>query len=199
MPVNNQLLQDIKAYAENFYLEYNYSPSVREIADALGCGKSTVQRYLERLRDMGDISYEGRRGITTDVTDKVNTAGVNVGLVGSISCGALTFAEQNITDYFRLPASLVGSGEFFMLKADGDSMIDAGIDSGDLVIIKKQPTARVGEIVVALNGEDTTLKRLARDNEGRYFLHPENERYSDIYVDELIVQGVAVKVIKDLV
>lgn len=199
MAINNELLQDIKQYAEDYYMQYGYSPSIREIADAVCCGKSTVQRYLERLRDDGVIEYEGRRGIRTDVTDKVDTSGVNVGLVGSISCGALTFAEQNITDYFRLPASLVGSGEFFMLKADGDSMIDAGIDSGDLVIIKKQPTARVGEIVVALNGEDTTLKRLGKDSSGRYYLHPENERYSDIYVDELVVQGVAIKVIKDLI
>lgn len=199
MPVNTQLLNDIKQFAEEYYINNGYSPSIREIADALGCGKSTVQRYLERLRDSGAIDYNGRRGIKTDVTSKVDTSGVNVGLVGSISCGPLTFAEQNITDYFRLPASLVGNGEFFMLKADGDSMIDAGIDSGDLVIIKKQSHARVGEIVVALNGEDTTLKRLGQDNIGRYYLHPENERYSDIYVDELIVQGVAIKVIKDLI
>lgn len=199
MPINEILLQDIKAYAENYYMEYSVSPSVREIADALGCGKSTVQRYLERLRDNGDIAYNGRRGITTDVTDKVDPSCVNVGLVGSISCGPLTFAEQNITDYFRMPASLVGTGEFFMLRADGDSMINAGIDSGDLVIIRKEQNARVGDIVVALNGEDTTLKRLAKDSSGRYFLHPENDRYSDIYVDELIIQGVAIKVIKDLV
>lgn len=199
MPVNTELLENIKSFVESYYFEYSYSPTVREIADAVGCGKSTVQRYLERLRDYGEISYDGRRGISTEVTDKVDSNSVNVGLVGSISCGPLTFAEQNITDYFRLPASLVGSGEFFMLKADGDSMIDTGIDSGDLVIIKKVSSARVGDIVVALNGEDTTLKRLGKDSDGRYFLHPENDRYSDIYVDELVVQGIAVKVIKDLV
>lgn len=200
MPVNHQLLEDIKSFAESYYFEYSVSPTVREIAEAVGCGKSTVQRYLERLRDDGAIDYNGRRGITTEMTDKMDTNGVNVGLVGSISCGALTFAEQNITDYFRLPASLVGQGEFFMLKADGDSMINAGIDDGDLVIIRKQSDARIGDIVVALNGEDTTLKRLGRDASGRVFLHPENDRYDDIYFDgDLYVQGVAVKVIKDLV
>ena len=127
MPINNELMQDIKSFAESYYLENGISPSVREIAYELGVGKSTVQRYLERLRDSGEIEYSGERSIRTEVTDKYNDKSVSVGLVGSISCGALTFAEQNITDYFKLPYSMVGSGEFFMLRASGDSMIDAGI------------------------------------------------------------------------
>ena len=201
MPVNTELLKDIKAYAEQYYLDNGVSPSVREIAYELGVGKSTVQRYLERLRDSGEIEYCGERSIKTEVTEKYNQQSVSVGLVGSISCGALNFAEQNITDYYSLPSSMLGSGEFFMLRASGDSMINAGIDDGDLVIIKRQPVAKDGDIVVALYGDDTTLKRFYADRVNRRFiLHPENERLSDIIIEgDLIIQGVAVKVIKDLI
>jgi len=201
MPVNTELLREIKEYAEQYYLENGVSPTVREIAAHLGVGKSTVQRYLERLRDSGEIEYDGSRSIKTEVTEKYNQQSVSVGLVGSISCGALNFAEQNITDYFSLPSSMLGSGEFFMLRARGESMINAGIDDGDLVIIKRQPIARDGDIVVALYGDETTLKRFYKDSVNRRFiLHPENERLSDIIVEgDLIIQGIAVKVIKDLI
>lgn len=200
MPVNNELLLEIKQFAEKYYITFGQSPTVREIAVELGVGKSTVQRYLERLRDSGEIEYDGRRGIKTELTQKVNTDAVNVGLVGEVSCGPMTFAEQNITDYFQLPASMLGSGEFFMLRASGDSMINAGIDSGDLVIIKRQSTANEGDIVVALLDDETTLKRFYKDVKNqRFILHPENDELEDIIVEgNLIIQGVAVKVIKDL-
>lgn len=200
MPVNNELLLEIKQFAEKYYMTFGQSPTVREIAVELGVGKSTVQRYLERLRDSGEIEYDGRRGIKTELTQKVNTDAVNVSLVGEVSCGPMTFAEQNITDYFQLPASMLGSGEFFMLRASGDSMINAGIDSGDLVIIKRQSTANEGDIVVALLDDETTLKRFYKDVKNqRFILHPENDELEDIIVEgNLIIQGVAVKVIKDL-
>lgn len=200
MPVNKELLLEIKQFAEKYYMTFGQSPTVREIAVEVGVGKSTVQRYLERLRDSGEIEYDGRRGIKTELTQKVNTDAVNVGLVGEVSCGPMTFAEQNITDYFQLPASMLGNGEFFMLRASGDSMINAGIDSGDLVIIKRQSTANEGDIVVALLDDETTLKRFYKDVKNqRFILHPENDELSDIIVEgNLIIQGVAVKVIKDL-
>lgn len=200
MPVNKELLLEIKQFAEKYYMTFGQSPTVREIAVELGVGKSTVQRYLERLRDSGEIEYDGRRGIKTELTQKVNTDAVNVSLVGEVSCGPMTFAEQNITDYFQLPASMLGSGEFFMLRASGDSMINAGIDSGDLVIIKRQSTANEGDIVVALLDDETTLKRFYKDVKNqRFILHPENDELEDIIVEgNLIIQGVAVKVIKDL-
>ena len=87
-----------------------------------------------------------------------------------------------------------------MLQASGDSMIDAGIDSGDLVLIKKQSTAEFGQIVVALVDNETTLKRLKKSKStNEIYLHPENPDYNDIYLDsDLVIQGVAVKVLKDL-
>lgn len=201
MPQNPQLLVDIKHFAEDYYFEFGRSPSVREIAAQFGIGKSTVQRYLETLAKTGEIEYNGRRGIKTDAMSKLDNQCVNIGVVGSVTCGALTFAEQNITEYFKLPTSLVGNGEFFMLIASGNSMINAGIDDGDFVIVKRQATANDGDIVVALYGDDTTLKRFYRDKTNkRFILHPENDELDDIIVEgDLYIQGIAVKVIKNLI
>ena len=95
-----------------------------------GIARPTVQRYLSAMRESGEIEYNGRRGIETEFTKKINAETTNVGLVGSIACGAPTFAEENIDEYFRLPVSMVGLGKFFLLRAKGESMIDAGIDDG---------------------------------------------------------------------
>ena len=124
----------------------------------------------------------------------------SVAIVGAVPCGPLTECEESIEGYIRLPESLIGQGKFYLLKANGDSMIDAGIDDGDLVLIRQQETADVGDIVVALVENENTLKRLEyNERRGRYYLHPENETMEDIYVENLSVQGVAVKVLKDLV
>jgi repressor LexA len=201
MPVDEQLLQNIKCYAEDYYFQYGTSPSIRDIASRFNVGKSTVQRYIERLKNSGQIEYDGQTGIRTDIMNKANFDTSTVGLVGSVSCGPLNFAEENITEYFKLPTSLVGKGEFFMLKASGNSMINAGIDDGDLVLIRKQNTAEIGQIVVALVGDDTTLKRFYKDEKNkRFILHPENDELDDIIVEgDLIIQGVAIKVLKDLI
>ena len=98
-----------------------------------------------------------------------------------------------------LPTALFGSGEFYILRANGDSMIDAGIETGDTVVIRKQNTAQFGDIVVALADGQNTLKTYAYDEElERVMLQPENEEYDPIYPNELYIQGVAVNVIKKL-
>lgn len=200
MPINEENLTAIKRFAEEYYFEFNRAPSIREIAVNLGIGKSTVQRYMQILRENGEIEYSGSRSIRTQAIDKFDSSSVTVGLVGSVACGGPKFAEQNITEYFNLPTALVGNGDFFLLRADGESMIDAGIDDGDLVLIRRQNTADEGQIVVALVEDDATLKRFYIDRQNRRFrLHPENEAMEDIFVSEMIIQGVAVKVIKDLV
>ena len=108
----------------------------------------------------------------------------------------LRFIER----YFRLPASLIGSGEFYFLRAFGDSMIEAGISEGDLVLVRRQETARPGQIVVALVGDETTLKRFYPEPEKRRIrLHPENRELEDLYVENCSIQGIAVKVLKDLI
>ncbi len=189
----------IKEFVEKFFSENGYSPTVREIEKGVGITRATVQRYLEDMRDNGELSYAGRRGIATIVTDKMNNDTVAVPLVGQIACGAPILAQENIEEYYRMPVVFVGEGDFFMLRAKGDSMIEAGIDDGDTVLIRKQNVAKEGQIVVALMEDEATLKRYYKiPGKKEYRLHPENKKYEDIIVSDLIIQGIAVKVFKDL-
>ena len=127
----------------------------------------------------------------------MHTSNFRAAVVGDISCGLPNIAEEHIEEYVSLPESMFGSGEFYILRARGESMIEAGIDPGDLVVIRKQETAENGQIAVVLVDDEATLKRFyIEDNRVR--LHPENSEMKDIYVDHCIIQGVAVKVIKDI-
>ena len=120
-------------------------------------------------------------------------------ILGKVSCGVPKFAEENIEEYVRLPVALFGRGQFFILRANGDSMIEADINDGDLVLIRQQNYADEGQIVVALMDDEATLKRYYPEPENqRIRLHPENCQMDDIFVSDCIIQGVAVKVLKDL-
>jgi len=195
---NVELMNQIKEFVESYYLKEHRSPSTTEIAKSLGVVKSTVYKYLIEMRERGMLSYDGKE-IRTELTEKVMPNMNRAAVLGSVSCGVPRFAEENIEEYVSLPEALFGRGEFFILKAKGDSMIDAGIDDGDLVVIKQQSSAEDGQIVVALMDDEATLKRFYRDEKNkRIRLHPENESMGDIFVDDCMIQGIAVKVIKDL-
>lgn len=195
---NVELMNRIIEFAEQYYLENISSPSVRTIADRFGIGVSTAYRYLLEMDERGLITYDGKR-ISNDRIEKLNSNSgvIRAAVVGSIACGIPNLAEENVEEYVSLPRSMFGDGEFFILRANGESMIDAGIETGDLVVIRKQACAEDGQIVVALVEDEATLKRLYRDK-GKVRLHPENRAMDDIIVDDCIIQGVAVKVIKDL-
>ena len=173
------------------------SPSTQEIASGTGLSPTTVSRYLSRMREDGIIDYSGHRNIVTKRNSATETNAVPV--LGSVSCGIPKFAEENIEEYVKLPVSLFGKGDFFLLRASGNSMIDAGIDSGDLVLVRRQDYAAPGQIVVALMEEEATLKRYYPEPQNGYIrLHPENKDMVDIIVDRCLIQGVAVHVIKEL-
>ena len=194
-----ELMKRIKKYIENCYEKSNPAPSVQEIATAMGIAKSTAYRYLVDMADQHMISYED--GIISSEKIAKYTQPVNhAALVGSIPCGEPDEREAMVEEYIPLPVSIFGQGDFYVLRASGDSMVDAGIDSGDLVVIRQQETAEPGDIVVALtDGRQNTLKRLEYDDDqGCYYLHPENPNYDDIYVDSLEIQGIARHVIKAL-
>ncbi|MBO5286805.1 MAG: repressor LexA [Clostridia bacterium] len=195
---NEELYIKIKRCIDNFFDLNGYSPSVRDIAVVIGTPKSTVQRYLNNMRDMGIIKT-GRFGIETEHISKTERATVSVPLIGFIPCGPLTEEEEYVDGYVQLPESFLGKGEFFILTASGTSMIEAGIDDGDLVVVRKQNVAKKGDIVVALADGKNTLKRYFPEPENkRIRLHPENEEMEDIFVTECFIQGVATKVIKSL-
>lgn len=191
-----ELMKQILEYIEDYYIDHNASPSTTRIAEQMGISRGTAHKYLVEMDERGMLSYQGRK-ITTERTEKMHTSTFRAAVVGDILCGLPNIAEEHIEEYVSLPESMFGSGEFYILRARGESMIEAGIDPGDLVVIRKQETAENGQIVVALVDEEATLKRFyIEDNRVR--LHPENSEMKDIYVDHCIIQGVAVKVIKDI-
>ena len=190
------LLAEIEKYVCSFTDSNGISPTMQEIADAVGVSKATVHRYITQLCEDGVIDYSGVRSITST---KAKVQVVRVPVLGRIACGIPKFAEENIEEYVKLPVALFGNGDFFLLRAYGDSMVEVGIEDGDLVLIRQQNYADRGQIVVALVEDDATLKRYYPEPENnRVRLHPENSRMEDIYVDSCQIQGVAVKVLKDL-
>lgn len=194
---DREMLQNIKHYVDDYCDANGRGPSIAEVAKACGMSKSNIQRYLITLKEEGRIAQCEHGYESLLFAEQKSTQ--NVPIVGAIPCGPLSEAEEYIEGYVRLPESFIGKGKFYLLKASGTSMIGAGINDGDLVLIKQQNTANVGEIIVALVENEVTLKRLAYDEEEqRHYLHPENKRMRDIYPEQLEIQGVAVKVIKDL-
>ena len=178
------------------------TPSLKEIGDELGVNKSTIYRYLMEMNEEGLLVYDGVSIDTKELNHRtMNTA--RAAIVGSIPCGEAQAEEEYVEEYVNLPTNLFGKGDFYILRAKGDSMEDAGISEGDLVVILKQQTAEIGDIVVALDDQSqNTLKRFAGFNENhKVILEYMNEAVypgKTIWVNELTVQGVAKHVIKSL-
>jgi len=197
---SRDLMEKIKAFAEQYSVDnLGRTPCTREIGEALGINKATAYRYLVAMRDLGMIEYEDGAIMTSKIR-KVNTQQVGMPLAGTIPCGTPEQEEEDIEEYISFPCSVIGRGDFFVLRASGDSMVDAGIDHGDLVIVRKQEEAKTGDIVAALVDGGSTLKRLLYDKHNRPYLHPENREagYPDIVGTELSIQGVAVYTLKAL-
>lgn len=188
---------EIKKCISSYIDKYGYSPSLSEISEETGIAQTSVYRYINAMVERGELDMPARRCVTPT---NVKSQSIRVPVLGAVSCGIPKYAEENIEEYIRLPVALFGKGEFFILRAYGDSMIEVGIEDGDLVLIKHQETAEAGQIVVALiDNEDATLKRYYPEPaKHRVRLHPENSNMEDIIVPDCAIQGVAVKVIKDL-
>lgn len=193
---NPELMRKIQAFAENFYIEHGVSPTKAQIAENLNIAPGTVTKYLYAMREKQMIQYDGRK-IETNLTLKRNSRYSSAAILGSVSCGPLQFEDENVEGYISLPEIIFGKGEFFVLKANGDSMINAGIDDGDWVIIKKQTTAKDGDIVVALSDGMNNLKYFYQ-KDGFAILRSANEKYGDILVKNLEIQGIAVNIIKNI-
>ncbi len=177
--------------------------SQSELAELTGITSRSIQNYESGSRMPNSLEITERIARVLDVSaayllgEEEETTPVM--LLGEIACGPFNFGEENILETYRFPKAFTGEGEFFLLRTFGESMIDAGIEPGDLVMIRQQNTARPGDIVVVSVGDETTLKRYYPEPEKhRIRLHPENESMEDMYVTECVIQGVAVKVIKDI-
>lgn len=193
--LNKRILDDTKEYIDTFQKERGLSPSFREIMKALKFSSlSMVQKYVIALEREGKIERTNIGNISTPC--KLKKQGTTMALlVGDIACGDPTEEESNIEGSYELPNAIFGGGELFMLHAKGESMINAGIEEGDLLVIRKQNTAEDGEIVVALTDGKNTLKRIYHRS-GQVILHPENPKLKDIVVKDCAVQGVLVSCIK---
>ena len=196
-----ELMNQIKDFSERFFIEEGRSPSTTEIANEVGVSRGTAYRYVVEMAEKGMIEYDGS-SISTEATRKYKGSGTSATILDcSVSCGPGQLEEQRILEYVRLPETVFGNGELFLLRASGDSMVDAGIDDGDWVVIKKQNTAEEGDIVVALSDGLNNLKYFYRNKrKGCAILRSANEAkgYKDIEVYDLQIQGVAQNVIKGL-
>lgn len=205
-PKNDERKMEVYRFVNDFMKERGVCPTTQQIGDTLGMAKSTVSKYMNRLVEDGLIEKYGRyQTIINDMELSLPENMVMMPVVGAISCGQPILAIEDVEEYIPIDVGMLGYGEYFGLIARGDSMIEAGIYDGDTVYVRKQNTAFDGEIVVAMvedefsDGWNATLKRFYRDvKNGRYILHPENSRLSDIIVDKVHVVGVAVRVLKNL-
>ena len=200
---DESLFGKIIDFVNEYFEDYGRSPSTREIEQGIGASRPTIQRYLKTLQEQGEIEYDGHRGIITQyMRELMDTNRVQMG--NSIPCGPLTEVTDAQLEHIRLPLALTGSGDFFLLRANGESMIGAGIDDGDLVLIRKQETPREGQIVAVLyNSDCTTLKRFHRESDSEIHLIPENDSMKPIVLkgeqlNALKIQGIATMVMKDL-
>jgi len=194
------LLQRIEDYVKEYCEEYGHGPSVTDVSEYCSLSRSGTYNYLKKLVDDERLTQRSDNTfVSYMIADEEDT--VPCMILGTVSCGPLTNVEQCYEGYLRLPTIITGGkGKFYILHAKGNSMVDAGINNGDLVLIRKQETANIGDIIVALVGDEVTLKRLEYNNKKKsYYLHPENEEYEDIYVDKLQVQGVAIRTIKNII
>lgn len=191
----NEKAKEIYAYIRS-RIEEGYAPSIREICNALNIAStSTVHRYVNQLVEAGYL----------DKMDKQNrairlhgSASLKVPLVGTVTAGQPITAIENIASYISYVPEKHHSGELFALHVRGESMINAGILDGDIVIVEQCETAENGEIVVALvNDDEATVKRFYKEN-GHYRLQPENDTMEPIIVEEVAVLGRVVALIRYL-
>ena len=186
--------QRILDYIEK-YIEVNgYSPSVREIGQAVDLkSTSTVHGHLNRLGKKGLLHREAMKPRTIDVTRNDRPQMERIPLLGKVAAGTPILAEENADGFVTLPDDVVGRGEHFVLEIRGESMISAGIMNGDFVVIKRQQTAQNGDIIIAMLDGEATCKRYFKEPD-RFRLQPENPRMRPIYTKKVDIVGRVVAV-----
>ena len=174
----SKMQQRIYDYIAGCIRDQGYPPSVREIGEAVGLkSPSTVHFHLKRLEEAGVIEKGAGKGRAITLRETAQKED-QVPVVGSVAAGSPILAEECIEDYLTFDTG-GRPGEYFALRVRGESMLNAGILPGDLVVVHRQPTASHGEIVVALIGDEATVKRLSLKG-GAVWLLPENDAYSPI-------------------
>ncbi len=183
----------VLSYIKKVILDRGYPPTVREIGQAIGLtSSSSVQSHLDRLEKKGYIRRDPTKPRTIEIIDDcynlVHREVVNVPVLGTVAAGQPLYAEENIENYYPIPAELLPNGEVFMLKVRGNSMINARIFDEDQIIVERLSTAENGDIVVALIDDSATVKRFFKEN-GHYRLQPENDSMEPIFVEHVEILG----------
>ena len=189
-------------YLETVIETRGYAPSVREIGEAVGLkSTSTVHGHLTRLEKKGLLHRDAMKpramGLSHEKRSdpELTTNVINIPLVGHVAAGSPIFAEENTEALLPLPSDIVGDGEFFMLRVRGESMINAGILDNDYIVVRSQPHAQNGEIVVALIDDEATVKRFYKE-EGHFRLQPENDYMQPIIVSQVTILGKVVSLLR---
>ncbi|MDR7556335.1 MAG: transcriptional repressor LexA [Armatimonadota bacterium] len=192
---------DILTFVKRYTETHGYPPSVREIGQAMGLtSSSTVHSHLAALERKGYLRRDPSKPRALEILEaggRPSRKVVPVPVVGRVAAGVPLLAEENIEDHLPLPADLVNGDETFALRVSGDSMIEAGILDGDLVIVRRQATANNGDIVVARLGDEATVKYFYREKD-RIRLQPAHPAMAPIYVTDVVIEGKAIAVLRRL-
>ena len=197
----DERMDQIYKYIKEFLIEKGYPPSVREIGKAVGLkSSSTVHGYLNQLEAAGLIRRDPTKPRAIDLLeDKPWERTVNVPLIGTVTAGTPILAQENVEEVFAFPQGLLGTtSETFMLRIDGDSMINAGIFDGDYIMVRQQNTANNSDIVVALvNNEPATVKRFFKEK-NQFRLQPENDSMEPFYEKNVTILGKVIGVYRQM-
>ncbi|MFC4053135.1 transcriptional repressor LexA [Actinomadura syzygii] len=198
--------QRILAAIADWVARYGYPPSTRQIGDTVGLrSPSSVSRHLKSLEDQGFLRRGASMARPIDVRMFLQRHSgaspaddsVTVPIAGDIAAGVPISAEEHVEDVLSLPRELTGRGEVFALRVRGDSMIEAAICDGDLVVVRHQPEAHSGQIVAAMIDGEATVKVLRRRN-GHVHLEPRNPAYDVIDGDRAVILGIVVAVLRSV-
>lgn len=186
---NESLLDAMLDYIKTYQVRNGKSPSYRNIKEQFNLSSlSIVNRYVEVLSSRGELNKNAKGEI--DISSNLDAGStITAPIVGTVTCGQPIYAQENIEGNYQLPTAIFGKGEHFLLHAEGDSMIEAGIRNGDLLVVRKTESAVNGQIVVALLGDEATVKTFYKHSD-HVVLHPENERYEDIITTNVQILGV---------
>lgn len=185
--------QEILDFIKDVILKKGYPPTVREICETVNLkSTSSVHAHLESLEKYGFIRRDPTKPRAIEICDDsfqiVRREMVSLPIVGNVAAGQPILAEENIEEYFPVPAEMVPGGESFILKVRGDSMINAGIFNGDQIFVNCCDTAKNGDIVVALIDDSATVKTYYKEN-NHIRLQPENDSMEPIIVDDCKIMG----------
>ncbi|MBR5044268.1 MAG: repressor LexA [Clostridia bacterium] len=193
-----ETMERVIAFIDRYHDRNGYTPTISEIALGLSLAVGTVHKYLHRMAENGMIELDGRHVITPNIARRRE---LSAPIAGEIACGAPVWVEETRVESLPLPAGF-SDGEYFWLRARGSSMIGVGIDDGDYVLIRRQPTAGSGETVAALIENEATLKIFLPDPKRRKIVlraaNDDKTAYPDQIYDAILIRGVAVFVLKPL-